>query len=205
MGDAAMAMADVRRRMKNIRAQLKRCREKDSEAIRQALSSEVLMVYVFSGNDLDAAAEFVRLQKPALSESLDKCRGAVEHIYAQTPVDELAELTNDDCLARYSCKKMVSSCRFIAELRLYQWLVAQNCEHGGCPFKITDGPLLFILSPMLRHGRCAGVRGGHCWALSGCSGSGSNGFGQCGMQSWESWKSCTLPRSMWFRRRRPVS
>ena len=65
------------------------------------------MVYVFSGNDLDAAAEFVRLQKPALSESLDKCRRAVEHIYAQTPVDELAELTNDDCLARYSCKKMV--------------------------------------------------------------------------------------------------
>ena len=136
MGDAAMAIADVRRRMKNIRAQLKRRREKDSEAIGQALSSEVLMVYVFSGNDLDAAAEFVRLQKPALSESLDKRRRAVEHIYAQTPVDELAELTNDDCLARYSCKKMVSSCRFIAELRLYQWLVAQNCEHGVAPSRL---------------------------------------------------------------------
>ena len=40
MGDAAMAIADVRRRMKNIRAQLKRRREKDSEAIGQALSSE---------------------------------------------------------------------------------------------------------------------------------------------------------------------
>ena len=88
MGNAAMATADVRRRMKNTRAQLKRCREKESEAIGQALS-----------------------EAGAVGR-----RRAVEHICVQTPVDELAELTKDDCLARYSCNKMVSSCRFIAEL-----------------------------------------------------------------------------------------
>ena len=89
---------------------------------------------------------------------------------------------------------MVSSCRFIAALRLYHWLVAQNYKMRLPPQDYRWSVVLFILSPILCRGRCAGVRSGHCWALSGCSGSGSNGFAQPGMQSWESWKLRTTPQ-----------
>ena len=132
---AAASLVDVRRRMKNVRAQLKRCREKDCQVIEPSLSSEILMVYAFSGNDLDAAAEFFRVQKPAFAEDLEDYRRAVEDTYMRRPT-HVVELMNDDCLARYSLKKMASSCRFITELRLYNWLVAQNCDHGVAPCRL---------------------------------------------------------------------
>ena len=56
---SAADVADISRRMRNVRAQLKRSQKEESLGeLRGKFANCVLMVHIFSGHDLNVAAEY---------------------------------------------------------------------------------------------------------------------------------------------------
>ena len=118
----SMELAELNQRIRQTRRRLKRARE-EVEEVGPQLSTLVRMVYVFSGYDLEAAAELLarRLEPRWFDEFL-----ALAH-------DVCLRAPASACLERHSLRTMALACRFIVELRLFWWVRCQNYEHGVAP------------------------------------------------------------------------
>ena len=72
--DSKGRIAELSRQLKNVRAQLKRTRSpmEEGSVCEPDLCVKVVMVYVYSGHDLDAAAEFMVSQGHGKSKNLEE-------------------------------------------------------------------------------------------------------------------------------------
>ena len=100
------------------------------------LCVKIVMVYVYSGHDLDAAAEFMVSQGHGKSKNLEERRCLVELAYRRTSTPIIVGLLTDACLEQHSFQVLVCTCRYVVELRLWQWLCQQNCEKGVAPSRL---------------------------------------------------------------------
>ena len=136
--DSKGRIAELSRQLKNVRAQLKRTRSpmEEGTVCEPDLCVKVVMVYVYSGHDLDAAAEFMVSQGHGKSKNLEERRCLVELAYRRTSTPIIVGLLTDACLEQRSFQVLVCTCRYVVELRLWQWLCKQNCEKGVAPSRL---------------------------------------------------------------------
>ena len=125
-----MELAELNQRIRQTQRRLKRARE-EVEEVGPQLSILVRMVYVFSGYDLEAAAELLarRLEPRCFDEFL----ALAQDVCLRAPASAMASLAGESCLERHSLRAMALACRFIVELRLFWWVRCQNYEHGVAP------------------------------------------------------------------------
>ena len=136
-GMSAADVADLSRRMRNVRAQLKRSQKEESLGeLRGKFANCVLMVYIFSGHDLNVAAEYLAQKQLFPGSQIEERLRAVERVYLKTPTCQIVKLMNDSCLADSRHAELKAACRFIIEHRLFQWLKRQNCEQGVAPSRL---------------------------------------------------------------------
>ena len=130
-------VADLSRRIRNIRARLKRGQKKQSlDELGGKLETCVLMVYIFSGHDLSVAAEYLSQKRQFAGTQLEDRLQAVERVYLQTPTCQIVQLMNDTCLEESRHADMRAACRFRVQFELFEWLRKQNCEHGVAPSRL---------------------------------------------------------------------
>ena len=81
-GMSAADVADLSRRMRNVRAQLKRSQKEESLGeLRGKFANCVLMVYIFSGHDLNVAAEYLAQKQLFAGSQIEERLRAVERVY----------------------------------------------------------------------------------------------------------------------------
>ena len=136
--DSKGRIAELSQQLKNVRAQLKRTRSpmEEDTVCEPELCVKVVMVYVYSGHDLDAAAEFMVSHGHGKSKNLEERRCLVELAYRRTSTPIIVGLLTDACLEQHSFQVLVCTCRYVVELRLWQWLCKQNCEKGVAPSRL---------------------------------------------------------------------
>ena len=94
------AIAELNKRIRCVRAQLKRKTvEGDAAHLNARLETRLLMVYIFSGHDLQAAADFLLHRHVLVEAGLETRLALVERVYLKTPTHEIVNLMNDSCLA----------------------------------------------------------------------------------------------------------
>ena len=131
------AIAELNKRIRCVRAQLKRKTvEGDAAHLNARLETRLLMVYIFSGHDLQAAADFLLHRHVLVEAGLETRLALVERVYLKTPTHEIVNLMNDSCLAVRNLNDMKVACRFVLQLKLFHWLEKQICEHGVAPSRI---------------------------------------------------------------------
>ena len=131
-------IAELSRQLKNVRARLKRTRScmEECDVLEPGLCVKIVMVYVYSGHDLDAAAEFMVAQGQGHNKTLEERRCLVELAYRRTSNPVIVGLLTDACLEQHSFHVLVGTCRYVVELRLWQWLCEQNCQKGVAPSRL---------------------------------------------------------------------
>ena len=81
-GMSAADVADLSRRMRNVRAQLKRSQKEESLGeLRGKFANYVLMVYIFGGHDLNVAAEYFAQKQLFAGSQIEERLRAVERVY----------------------------------------------------------------------------------------------------------------------------
>ena len=129
-------LTEVSRRIRCLQRQLRRRRVTDDgqHGILSPKTTDLaMMVYVFSGHDLDMAAAFLASKLQCGDDRLEDMRCMFEGIYMQQPIPWIVELMNDQCVVTRSLRVMTAACIFIVHRRLYKWLCDQNCRHGVAP------------------------------------------------------------------------
>lgn len=92
-GMSAASVADLSRRMRNVRAQLKRSQKEESLGeLRGKFANCVLMVYIFSGHDLNVAAEYLAQKQLFAGSQIEARLWAVERVYRRRPHVRLSSL-----------------------------------------------------------------------------------------------------------------
>ena len=129
-------MAEVSRRIRCVQQQLRRRRvQEDGQQgfVSPKMASSAIMVYIFSGHDLDMAAQFLLFKLRLAEDCMEDMRCTLERVYTQEPTPQIVDLMNDRCLLTRSMRVMTAACTFILQRRLYTWLCQQNCKHGVAP------------------------------------------------------------------------
>ena len=130
-------LVELNKRIRCVRAQLKReTVEGDFAHLDARLETRLLMVYIFSGHDLHAAADFLLHRNVLVEAGLEARLHVMERVYLQTPTHQIVNLMNDSRLAVRNFYDMKVACRFVLQLKLFHWLEKQNCEHGVAPSRI---------------------------------------------------------------------
>ena len=133
---AADDLASLSRRIRGVQRKLRRRRAGDDVGqgvLSSKTASAAIMVYVFSGHNLDVAAEFLIFKFHLTDDCMEDMRCMVENAYLQEPNSRVVELMNDQCVATRSMRVMSTACTFILHRQLYVWLCKQNCERGVAP------------------------------------------------------------------------
>ena len=129
-------LAEVSRRIRCVQQQLRRRRvQEDAQQgfVSPKMASSAIMVYMFSGHDLDMAAQFLLVKLRLAEDCMEDMRCTLERVYTQEPTPQIVDLMNDRCLLTRSMRVMTAACTFILQRRLYTWLCQQNCKHGVAP------------------------------------------------------------------------
>ena len=95
-----------------------------------------IMVDVFSGRNLDVAAELLAFTFRFANDCVEHMRCLVENAYTQGPNSRLTELMNDQCVETRRMRVMTAACTFIVHRQLFTWPSKQNCEHGVAPSRM---------------------------------------------------------------------
>lgn len=133
---AAGDLVEVSRRIRRLQRQLRRRRAAgvaQKGEVTPKMAGLAIMVYVFSGHNLDMAAEFLAFKLHLGDDSMEDMRCKFEQLYMQEPVPQVVELMNDQCVASRSMRVMAAACTFIVHRQLYAWLREQNCNRGVAP------------------------------------------------------------------------
>ncbi|CAJ1417449.1 unnamed protein product [Effrenium voratum] len=133
---AADDLASLSRRIRGMQRKLRRRRAGDDVGqgvLSSKTASAAIMVYVFSGHNLDVAAAFLLFKFHLADDCMEDTRCMVENAYLQEPNSRVVELMNDQCVATRSMRVMTTACTFILHRQLYVWLCKQNCERGVAP------------------------------------------------------------------------
>ena len=99
-------IVDLSRRIRLVQRQLHRAQRGRDDVQRGLLSARTaslaIMVYVFSGHDLDVAAEFLAFSSNVKAEqcNLEDMRCLVERAYIAEPTPRIVELMSDACLEK---------------------------------------------------------------------------------------------------------
>jgi len=96
----------------------------------------LLAVYVFSGHNLDVAAEFLAFKARPQECCWDALQSIVEQAFIAEPTSRIVELMNDTCLLTRKMRMLSAACLFILQYRLFMWLGLQNCVHGVAPSRV---------------------------------------------------------------------
>lgn len=132
-GMAAESLRAVSRRIELLQRRKKRFNEEaDRVVVSKSLTWQVLSVYVYSGNDLDTAAAFLK-RKLSQAFDMEEVRSLVVSLYRRAPTASIADLCFDESVACHGVQRLVTACRYVVESRLHDWLLNQNCRRGVAP------------------------------------------------------------------------
>lgn len=130
-------LSEVSRRIRCLQRQVRRRRAAADAAqkgeVNPKMAGLAIMVYVFSGHNLDMAAEFLAFKLRLGDDSMEDMRCKFEQVCMQEPVARVVELMNDQCVASRSMQVMTAACTFIVQRQLHAWLREQNCNRGVAP------------------------------------------------------------------------
>lgn len=168
-------LRDVSCRIRRLQRKMRRrCGKDDAQegSLSAKTANLALMVYVFSGHNLDMAAAFVAFRLRYGDDRVEDARCMFEEVYAREPTPRIVELMNDQCLATRSMRVMTHACTFIVHRQLYEWVCEQNCKRGVAPSRAqmtrqasslvpTDCPL--EVQALVRAPLCASPRRQRKW------------------------------------------
>ena len=170
-------LAEVSRRIRCLQRKLRRRRVKEDAQqgfLSPKMASSALMVYVFSGHDLDMAAQFLAFKLRLADDRMEDMRCMFEQVYTQEPTPQIVDLMNDRCLMTRSLRVMTAACTFILQRRLYNvalstklqaWSGSQQASNGPtCPctgaFRVSAGSASLCCGVLAK--LCAGSNGSGC-------------------------------------------
>lgn len=134
----------ARRRKRAIVSAEPSCRDGEarvSSQISAVQSRQSLMVYVLAGHSAAVAVDFMlgrgrpwnrRRCKAAVSIDAEKLRADVEQAFLDAPTSALSMLVLDP-LNHFEFDDLLCANKYLMEHRLYNWIYAQNHEHGVAP------------------------------------------------------------------------
>ena len=133
----AAEVSDLTRRIRLLQRRLRRreCSEDDIKNGNLAAKTVavLLAVYVFSGHNLDVAAEFLAFKARPQECCWDALQTTVERTFIRESTGRIVELMNETCLLTWKIRTLSAACLFILQYRLFMWVGLQNSVHGVAP------------------------------------------------------------------------
>ena len=83
----------------------------------------LLAVYVFSGRNLDVAAEFLAFKARPQECCWDTLQTTVERTFIRESTARIVELMNETCLLTWKIRTLSAACLFILQYRLFMWVL----------------------------------------------------------------------------------